>query len=78
MSKLFKTTDSPRRRVFKTRDSALAYYVNQLENLAKWLIMPFHRTQDYFFVDHDGEGWLIMLALVKSGIIRKTVKIVTA
>ena len=40
MNKLFKTTDSPRRRVFKTRDSALAYYVNQLENLDKALYEP--------------------------------------
>lgn len=60
------------------------FFVNQLGHirtgpaLSKWLVMPFHRTQDYFFVDHDGEGWLIMLALVKSGIIRKTVKIIPA
>ena len=40
MSKLFKTTDNARRRVFKTRDSALAYYVNQLENLDKSLYEP--------------------------------------
>ena len=60
------------------------FFVNQIGHirtgpaLSKWLVMPFHRTQDYFFVDHDGEGWLIMLALVKSGIIRKTVKIIPA
>ena len=60
------------------------FFINQTEyiktspSLSKWLLMPFHRTQDYFFVDHDGEGWLIMLALVKSGIIRKTVEIVQA
>lgn len=40
MSKLFKTTDNARRRIFKTRDSALAYYVNQLENLDKTLNEP--------------------------------------
>jgi hypothetical protein len=39
MSKLFKTTDAAARR-FKTRDSALAYYVNQLENLDKSLYEP--------------------------------------
>lgn len=40
MSKLFKTTDAAPRRAFKTRDSALAYYVNQLENLDKSLYEP--------------------------------------
>lgn len=66
------------------KQSLANFFINQIEHirtspsLAKWLLMPFHRTQDYFFVDHNGEGWLIMLALVKSGIIRKTVEIVTA
>ena len=60
------------------------FFVNQIDYvrtgpaLAKWLAMPFHRTQDYFFVDHDGESWLIMLALIKPGLIRKTVEIVPA
>lgn len=40
MSKLFKTTDTARRRIFRTRDTALAYYVNQLENLDKTLYEP--------------------------------------
>lgn len=40
MSKLFKTMDNARRGAFKTRDSALAYYVNQLENLDKTLYEP--------------------------------------
>lgn len=39
-SKLFKTTDNARRRSFKTKDSALAYYVHQLENLDKALYEP--------------------------------------
>lgn len=37
--KLFKTQDAPRR-AFRTRDSALAYYVHQLENLDKALYEP--------------------------------------
>lgn len=40
MGKLFKTTDNARRKIFKTRDSALAYYVHQLENLDKTLYEP--------------------------------------
>ena len=33
-------------------------------------------TRDYFFVDYDSESWLTMLALVRPGLIRKTVRIV--
>lgn len=36
----------------------------------------FHRTQDYFFVDHADMTWLTMLALVNPSLIRKTVKII--
>jgi hypothetical protein len=39
---------------------------------------PFLRTQDYFFVDHDTASWSSMLSLVRPGIIRKTLQIVTA
>jgi hypothetical protein len=44
--------------------------------LSQWIASPFKRTQDYFFVDYDSETWLTMLALVRPGLIRKTVKIV--
>lgn len=44
--------------------------------LLQWFKGDYHRTQDYLFVDHNGEGWLVMLALVQSGIIRKTVDII--
>jgi hypothetical protein len=44
--------------------------------LSEWIASPFNRTQDYFFVDYDSETWLTMLALVRPGLIRKTVKIV--
>jgi hypothetical protein len=40
--------------------------------LTRWIEDRWYRTQDYFFVDHDSEAWLLMLALVKPGMIRKT------
>jgi hypothetical protein len=44
--------------------------------LITWFDSPFHRTMDYFFVDHDGESWLLMLALVRPGLIRKTMDLI--
>jgi len=46
--------------------------------LKNWVIDPFTRTQDYFFVDHTGSSWLSMLSLVRPGIVRKTLQIVVA
>ena len=46
--------------------------------LKNWVDDPFTRTQDYFFVDHNGSSWLSMLSLVRPGIIRKTLQIVPA
>jgi hypothetical protein len=46
--------------------------------LKNWFHDPFTRTQDYFFVDHNGLSWLSMLSLVRPGIIRKTLQIVAA
>lgn len=46
--------------------------------LQRWIDLPFNRTQDYFFVDHDTETWLTMLNLVQPGLIRKTMRIVPA
>jgi hypothetical protein len=46
--------------------------------LATWTTSAFHRTQDYFFVDHNEMSWLTMLALVHPGIIRKTQQIIQA
>ena len=46
--------------------------------LKNWVHDPFTRTQDYFFVDHNGSSWLSMLSLVRPGIIRKTLQIVAA
>jgi hypothetical protein len=47
-------------------------------SLLKWMGERYHRTQDYFFVDHDKESWLVLLNLVKPGMIRKTVELITA
>ena len=46
--------------------------------LASWCTNNFNRTQDYFFVDHTDMSWLIMLSLVRSGLIRKTMQIIQA
>jgi hypothetical protein len=44
--------------------------------LESWLTTPFHRVQDYFFVDYDTPSWATMLALVHPGLIRKTLEII--
>ena len=46
--------------------------------LIGWLAGNFHRTQDYFFIDHTEMLWLTMLSLVCPGLIRKTMKIIPA
>jgi hypothetical protein len=46
--------------------------------LLKWMGERWHRTQDYFFVDHDDESWLVMLSLIKPSMIRKTVELIAA
>jgi hypothetical protein len=45
--------------------------------LDEWIVGPFTRTQDYFFIDHNEMSWLTMLSLVRPGLIRKTQQIVT-
>lgn len=46
--------------------------------LDEWIVGPFNRTQDYFFVDHNELSWLTMLSLVRPGLIRKTQQIIQA
>jgi hypothetical protein len=46
--------------------------------LDEWIVGPFNRTQDYFFIDHNEMSWLTMLSLVRSGLIRKTMQIIAA
>jgi hypothetical protein len=60
------------------------FFTNQQEHarispaLGKWMAERWHRTQDYFFVDHDEESWLVMLSLIKPSMIRKTMELIAA
>ena len=68
----------------KEKENIINFFSNQQDYmrispaLVKWLLAPFHRTQDYFFIDYESESWLLMLELVKPGLIRKTVNIISA
>ena len=46
--------------------------------LDEWIVGPFNRTQDYFFIDHNEMSWLTMLGLVRPSLIRKTQQIILA
>ena len=50
-------------------------FVRLSPSLLDWLDNRFFRSQDYFFIDHDGVNWLTMLGLVCPDIIRKTMQI---
>jgi hypothetical protein len=52
-------------------------YIKMSPSLRKWLDYPFTRLQDYFFVDYVSSNWLTMLSLVHSGVVRKTLHIIT-
>ena len=52
-------------------------YMRVSPALIAWIGQPYHRLQDYFFIDHTGESWLVMLALIKSGLVRKTMDIIS-
>lgn len=60
----------------------LNFFVNQQEHirpspsLIAFLEGSFHRMQDYFFFDYNEESWLVMLALIRPGLIRKTMDII--
>jgi hypothetical protein len=66
------------------KDHLVNFLINQQSHarispaLSGWTVAPFHRTQEYFFVDHDNMTWLTMLALVRPGLIRKTMQIISA
>jgi hypothetical protein len=66
------------------KDSLMDFLHNQKNHvrlspgLSRWFDSSFTRTQDYFFVDHDTQSWLTMLALVQPGLVRKTVHIIPA
>ena len=53
-----------------------AGYIRKSPALQTWINSAFNRLQEYFFIDHDGESWLVMLALIRPGIIRKTLEII--
>ena len=65
------------------KNHLLAFLTTQTEirispALSGWVLTPFHRTQDYFFIDHNEMSWLTMLSLVRPGLIRKTMQIIPA
>lgn len=66
------------------KDNLIIFLTNQQPHirvspaLLDWTTSAFHRTQDYFFVDHNQMSWLTMLALVQPSIIRKTQQIILA
>lgn len=43
-----------------------------------WLTKHGFALQDHWFIDHDGDSWLMMLSLIKPGIVRKTLDIIQA
>lgn len=51
-------------------------YIRISPGLIAWCESSFHRTQDHYFIDHDGESWLLMLSLIMPGLIRKTVELI--
>ena len=66
------------------KDTLINFLNNQQSSIrispamAAWTASAFHRTQDYFFVDHNEMSWLTMLSLVQPGLIRKTQQIIQA
>ena len=46
--------------------------------LNQWLLNHWLWTMDTFFIDYDSEQWLFMLALVRPGLIRKSMAIIQA
>lgn len=66
------------------KDTLKNFFANQQEHIRtspsfnSWLtVHPYLRTQDYFFIDYTGEQWLTMLSLIRPGLIRKTLTIIT-
>ena len=65
------------------KNTLSAFLINQKSqaklspSLKKWIQDPFNRLQDYFFVDYTTDSWLTMLNLVRPGLVRKTLHIIT-
>jgi hypothetical protein len=67
------------------KQNLINFFANQAEHVRvapafnKWLVeSPYLRTQDYFFIDHIGESWLVLINLIYPGLIRKTMEILPA
>jgi hypothetical protein len=67
-----------------TEKNTLSAFLTSQESYAKlspslklWIQNPFNRVQDYFFVDYATDSWLTMLNLVRPGLVRKTLHIIT-
>jgi hypothetical protein len=66
------------------KNNIVNFFANQYDHirlspaLTDWAAGELSRTQDYFFIDHVGDSWLVMMALIKPGLIRKTVAIIPA
>lgn len=65
----------------EAKNSIKRFFDNQEIRLGpstvKWFEQPYLRSQDYFFIDYNDLGCLVMLNLVQPGLIRKTLTIVT-
>lgn len=66
------------------KENLQSFFTNQKDHVrispsfTHWLYeVPYLRVQDYYFFDYDGEQWLTMLSLIRPGLIRKTLKIIT-
>jgi hypothetical protein len=69
---------------YQEKENLHNFFDNQKEHirtspsLDTWLrTLPFYRTQDHYFIDYNDEQWLTMLALIRPGLIRKTLSIIT-
>jgi hypothetical protein len=64
------------------KDYLINFFLSQQDNirispaLTEFFGSAFLRTQDYFFIDYNEESWLLMLALIRPGLIRKTQSII--
>lgn len=66
------------------KDNLKNFFANQQEHVRTspsfihWLNeAPYLRIQDYYFIDYTGDQWLTMLSLIRPGLIRKTLTIIT-
>lgn len=80
----FRSYFKPTKLTSLQKENLLNFLANQSSTirvspaLVEWINSMHYRTQDYFFIDHAEESWLTMLALVHSGLIRKTQQIIPA